>query len=82
VPVAVGDVVLRGVPHALADRISEILLEVTPEHQIVRIVINDVDGSVTEYRFSNQKENVSIPEGRFGFSPPAGTETVEGELGP
>src|SRR5580698_5555732 len=82
VPVAVGDVVLRGVPHALADRISEILLEVTPEHQIVRIVINDVDGSVTEYRFSNQKENVSIPEGRFEFSPPAGTETVEGELGP
>ncbi|MFZ0296770.1 MAG: outer membrane lipoprotein carrier protein LolA [Candidatus Sulfotelmatobacter sp.] len=81
-PVVAGDLVLRGVPRALADRISEILLEVTPEHQIVRIVINDVDGSVTEYRFSDQKEDVSIPEGRFEFSPPAGTETVEGELGP
>ena len=54
----------------------------TPEHQIVRIVIDDVDGSVTEYRFSDQKEDVSIPEGQFEFSPPAGTETVEGELGP
>lgn len=81
-PVVAGDVVLRGVPQALAERISEILLEVTPEHQIVRIVINDVDGSVTEYRFSDQKEDVSIPKGRFEFSPPAGTETVEGELGP
>src|SRR6204780_4213968 len=81
-PVAAGDVVLRGVPQALADRISEILLEVTPTHQIVRIVINDVDGSVTEYRFSDQQEDVSIPEGRFQFKPPAGTETVEGELGP
>jgi outer membrane lipoprotein carrier protein len=81
-PVVVGDVVLRGVPQALADRISEILLEVTPEHQIVRIVIDDVDGSVTEYRFSNQKEDLRIPNGRFEFSPPAGTETVEGELGP
>ena len=81
-PLVAGDVVLRGVPKALADRISEILLEVTPEHQIVRIVINDVDGSVTEYRFSDEKENVSVPEGRFEFSPPAGTETVEGELGP
>lgn len=81
-PVVAGDVVLRGVPQALADRISEILLEVTPEHQIVRIVIDDVDGSVTEYRFSDQKEDVSIPEGQFEFSPPAGTETVEGELGP
>ncbi len=80
-PLAAGDVVLRGVPQALADRISEILLEVTPEHQIVRIVIDDVDGSATEYRFSEQKENVSIPERRFEFSPPAGTETVE-ELGP
>jgi len=81
-PVVAGDVVLRGVPQVLADRISEILLEVTPAHQIVRIVINDVDGSVTEYRFSDQQEDVSIPEGRFQFKPPAGTETVEGELGP
>src|SRR5277367_4405653 len=81
-PLAAGNVVLRGVPHALADRISEILLEVNPEHQIVRIVINDVDGSVAEYRFSDQKEDVSIPAARFEFSPPAGTETVEGELGP
>src|ERR1700723_1552022 len=79
-PVVAGDVVLRGVPQVLADRISEILLEVTPAHQIVRIVINDVDGSVTEYRFSDQQEDASIPEGRFQFKPPAGTETVEGEL--
>ncbi|MFZ0951370.1 MAG: outer membrane lipoprotein carrier protein LolA [Candidatus Sulfotelmatobacter sp.] len=81
-PAVAGDVVLRGVPVAMADRISEILLEVTPEHQIVRIVIDDVDGSVTEYRFSDEKEDVSIPQGQFEFNPPAGTETVEGELGP
>jgi outer membrane lipoprotein carrier protein len=80
-PLAAGDVVLRGVPAALADRVSEILLEVTPEHRIARIVIDEVDGSATEYRFSEQKENVEIPEGRFEFNPPAGVETVEGELG-
>jgi outer membrane lipoprotein carrier protein len=80
-PLAAGDVMLRGVPQAMADRVSEILLEVTPEHRIARIVIDDVDGSSTEYRFSDQKENVVIPEGRFQFSPPAGTEIVEGELG-
>jgi len=81
-PLTVGDVVLRGVPEALADRVSEILLEVTPEHRIVRIVIDEVDGSATEYRFSDQKEDVSIPDGQFEFNPPAGTETVEGDLGP
>jgi outer membrane lipoprotein carrier protein len=80
-PLASGDVVLRGVPAALADRISEILLEVTPEHRISRIVMNEVDGSVTEYRFTGQKENGAIPDGRFAFTPPAGTETVESELG-
>jgi len=81
-PVDAGDIVLRGVPTALAERVSSILLEVTPEHRIRRIVINEADGSVTEYRFSEQKENLPIPEQRFQFRPPAGTETVEGEIGP
>jgi len=81
-PEAPGDVVLRGVPQALAERVSEILLEVTPEHKIVRIVINEVDGSATEYRFSDQKEDEAISQGLFHFSPPAGTETIEGGLGP
>jgi outer membrane lipoprotein carrier protein len=79
-PLNAGDVVLRGVPQALTDRISEILVEVTPEHRITRIVMNEGDGSVTEYRFSDQRENQTIPDGRFDFKPPPGTETVEGEL--
>jgi outer membrane lipoprotein carrier protein len=79
-PLAAGDVMLRGVPRALADRVSEILLEVTREHRITRIVIGDVDGSATEYRFSDQKENVTIPEGQFEFHPPSGIEVVEGDL--
>jgi outer membrane lipoprotein carrier protein len=81
-PIAAGDVMLRGVPQVMADQVSGILLEVTPEHRIARIVIEDVDGSETEYRFSEQKEDVPTPEGQFRFSPPPGTETVEGELDP
>jgi outer membrane lipoprotein carrier protein len=80
-PVEPENVVLRGVPQALADRVSEILLEVSPEHQITRIIIADVDGSTTEYRFSGQKEDVKVPGGIFEFRPPPGTETIEGELG-
>ena len=79
-PLAPGNVVLRGVPKALADRVSEILVEVTPEHRIARIVLNEVDGSVTDYRFSDQRENQTIPDRRFEFQPPPGTETVEGDL--
>jgi outer membrane lipoprotein carrier protein len=81
-PLVSGNVVLRGVPQALADRVSEILLEVTPDHQIARIAIQEVDGAVTEYRFGGMKEDVAIGDGRFEFKPPAGTETVEGGLEP
>jgi outer membrane lipoprotein carrier protein len=81
-PLVSGDVVLRGVPQALADRIGEIVLEVTPDHRITRILISEVDGSMTEYRFRDQKENQEVAEGQFRFNPPPGTETIESELGP
>jgi outer membrane lipoprotein carrier protein len=77
-PLAAGDVVLRGVPTALADRVSEIVLEVAAERQIARIIIQDVDGGATEYRFTGQKEGVAIADGRFAFKPPAGVEAGEG----
>jgi outer membrane lipoprotein carrier protein len=79
-PLAPANVVLRGVPQALADRVSEVLLEVTPDHQIARIIIQEVDGAATEYRFGEMREGVEIGDGRFQFKPPAGTETVEGGL--
>ena len=81
-PLSPQDVVLRGVPQGLADRIGEIVLEITPDHQIARIFIQDVDGAATEYRFTEQKEDVAVADKRFEFKPPAGTETVEGGLGP
>jgi len=81
-PLQPEDVVLRGVPQALADRVSEILLEVTPEHRILRIVIQEADGAATEYRFGDMKEDVPIADARFQFKPPAGTETAEGGLEP
>jgi outer membrane lipoprotein carrier protein len=81
-PLRPGNLVLRGAPQALADRISEVLVEVTPAHQIARIAIQEVDGAVTEYRFAEMKEDVEIGDARFQFKPPAGTETVEGGLGP
>ena len=80
-PLQSGDVVLRGVPSAMADQLNEIVLEITPEHRIVRLILQAVDGSSTEYQFSDQKEDVSIADTRFQFKPPAGTEVVEGELG-
>jgi outer membrane lipoprotein carrier protein len=75
------DVMLRGVPRGLEDRVSQVLLEITPNHQIARILIHGVDDSITEYRFSDQKENLEVPDSRFHFSAPAGSEVVEAEGG-
>ncbi len=73
-----GDLVLRGVPRGMQDRIAQTLLEVTPDGLITRINVEELDGSVTEFRFLQQKENVELPDKRFTFIPPEGVEIVEG----
>ena len=77
-PLNPANVVLRGVPNGMADRIEDTLLEVTPDGLIARIVIAEHDGSITEFRFLQQKENVEIPDAQFRFIPPPGTEIVAG----
>ena len=74
-PMTPGDRVLRGVPRAMADRISEVELEIDPANQIVRMAMTEVDGETTEFRFSNLKENAELGEERFRFVAPAGVES-------
>lgn len=81
-PMAPGNTQLRGVPQAMADRVSEVELEITPSDQIVRILMMEADGATTEFRFAGLKENLNLSDERFEFAPPPGVETVEGELGP
>jgi outer membrane lipoprotein-sorting protein len=65
----------------MEDQINQVLLEIGPDHRIARIVLEGADSSITEYRFSEQKENVSVSDERFRFSPPPGVETIESDLG-
>jgi outer membrane lipoprotein carrier protein len=79
-PSQAGDVMLRGVPQAFADQVSEIVLEITPQNQISRILIQGVDGATTEYRFTDQKEDTEVADSGFSFRPPTGTEIVDGDI--
>lgn len=79
-PAEAADVVLRGVPRNMQG-ISEVLLEITPEHDIARITAEEVDGAVTEYGFSHQRQNVPIADAEFRFSAPPGTEVIEADIG-
>ena len=79
-PVTVGDTVLRGVPVGMEDRVTQVVLEITADNGISRILLDGTDGSVTEYRFSNQRENIPVSDRQFHFVPPPGVEIVEGDL--
>ena len=76
-PETPGNIVLRGAPKGMEDRVFSVLLEVTPEGEIARMLISEVDGSTTEYRFANQRQNQPIADQRFRFSPPAGVEVID-----
>lgn len=82
-PVIAGDVMLRGVPKGMTDRVSQVLLEINQNNQIVRIVIEEVDGAVTEFRFSNLQPNVTTADPLFKSPVPPGVPVVEsGEVAP
>lgn len=76
-PARAGDVVLRGVPRRMGDRISEVIMEIAPDGSFQRLIAQEIDGSTTEFRFENQRENIPVSDTSFKFSPPRGVETVE-----
>jgi outer membrane lipoprotein carrier protein len=76
-PIQPGGVVRRGIPKAMKERISEVLLEVSPAHQIVRIVIQGTDGTTTDFRFARMEENIPIEDSFFRFRPPPGVTMIE-----
>ena len=84
-PKSSGNIVLRGVPRSTGIRLAQVLLEVTPQGRIDRIVAEDQDGAATEFQFSESKENGdvaadAVDEQRFRFTPPHGVEVIEGGL--
>jgi outer membrane lipoprotein carrier protein len=79
-PLHPGNVVLRGVPKFM-EGVNQVLLEIAPEGRIVRLMVDGADGSRTEYRFEDQKENLEIADRQFQFTPPPGVQVIEEEAG-
>jgi len=81
-PATAGNILLRGVPKAMEGQVNEVQVEITPTHQITRLILMEADGGSTEFRFSGWKENEELRDSQFQFTPPPGVEAVEGALGP
>jgi outer membrane lipoprotein carrier protein len=76
-PVDPADVVLRGVPKGMNDQVSQVRLEINQNNQIVRIVIEEVDGAVTEFRFRDIQANAAAPDSLFRSPVPPGVPVIE-----
>jgi outer membrane lipoprotein carrier protein len=72
-----GNVVLSGIPKGMEDRVQETRLEIAPDGSIVRISIEELDGSFTEFRFQQPRENVQVADAKFKFAAPPGVEVME-----
>lgn len=75
-PLTPGDWVLRGTPRFLTRQFREVLLEISPAYNIVRIVIRTVDGEQTDFRLSDIEANHPLPASLFRFTPPPGVKVV------
>jgi hypothetical protein len=61
----------------MKDRFSDVWLEISPAHQIVRIVVQGVDGTTTDFRFTQLEENVPVQDSFFRLQLPAGVRIIE-----
>jgi outer membrane lipoprotein-sorting protein len=61
----------------MTDRITEVLLEISPAHQIARIVVRGVDDATTDFRFSEMEENVPLADSFFRFTLPPGVQMIQ-----
>ncbi|MGO9274749.1 MAG: outer membrane lipoprotein chaperone LolA [Terriglobia bacterium] len=72
------DHVLRGSPRrGLREEYSEVLMEVTPQFDIRRLVVFYPDHSVMEFKFVHLERDVALSPSLFQFVPPQGSEVID-----
>jgi outer membrane lipoprotein carrier protein len=69
---------ISGVPKGMEQRVKLLSLWVTAAGAIDRMRLEEVDGSVTEFTFSEMRENVPLKDSDFAFIPPPGVTVVQG----
>jgi outer membrane lipoprotein carrier protein len=76
-PLQLGNTVLRGAPKGMKDRVSDVWLEITPARQIVRIVVHGVDGTTTDFRFTQLEEDIPVQDSFFRLQLPPGVTVID-----
>jgi len=75
---ASGNRILRGFPKPdSAEDYHDVLIELTPEFDVARLVVSYIDQSRMEFTFNHVARNVLLKPSLFQFVPPADTEIIE-----
>src|SRR6202789_3875535 len=67
---------IAGVPKGMAQRVKLLTLGVTAAGAIETMRLEETDGAVTEFAFSDMQENVQVKDSDFVFTPPDGVAVV------
>ena len=69
---------LQGVPRGQQERIRRVTLVVTATGVITHLEIEETDGALTRFTFTNEQPNAAIPSSTFHYTPPPGVPVVDG----
>lgn len=72
-----GDYLLTGQPKGQQNRVRQVKLAVTASGVITALEIEEQDGAITRFLFSNEQPNAPAPGDAFKFTPPAGIPVVD-----
>jgi len=75
-PLEAGDSVFRTFPKKMGERIEWVRFEIGPQYEIHRIVVREIGGIETDFRFEQERANPALAASLFQFQPPAGAEVV------
>jgi outer membrane lipoprotein carrier protein len=67
---------IGGVPAGMEQRIRRLTLDVSSSGEIRHMMLEEIDGALTEFDFTQVQENVPTQESDFVFSPPEGVTIV------
>jgi outer membrane lipoprotein carrier protein len=69
---------ITGVPKGMAQRLKLLTLTVTQTGEINSMRLEEIDGAITEFTFTDMQENVPVKDSDFLFIPPPGVTVVSG----
>lgn len=76
-PAPNGGFTLTGQPKGQENRVPKLALTVTAEGAITGIEINEADGAITRFTFTDEQPNAAVPEGAFRFTAPVGIPVID-----